>query len=208
MASFDFVQIGAHVGTTKNDRLCKACGRLKKRSRGILVEPVPYLFKRLVRNYAKYTNFIFLNEAVSSKLGKLKLYVPSEGNDFGKYEYWADQIASASPDHIPAHVSQFGLESMKTEKMEVECTTINEIIDRYCISRLGCLVVDTEGHDYQILKILDFSKVKPQVVMFENKHMDGPFRRRGKYRKLLAYFKSNGYRIRTEGVENTIMTRK
>jgi len=76
------LQIGSHIGKTENDPVFKS---IKYNDNAIFVEPVPWLFEQLVKNYnEEYSNnsFIFINKAVSNKNGKINLYVPSEKNDF------------------------------------------------------------------------------------------------------------------------------
>jgi FkbM family methyltransferase len=94
---FYFVQIGANDGIT-GDSLRKYIEKYEWR--GILVEPVPYVFKRLMDNYKGFQNLHFENAAVSSKTGHSKFYSVNEydldnNNLFEKYDaYKIDQLSS------------------------------------------------------------------------------------------------------------------
>ena len=67
----------------------------------ILVEPVPYLFNQLKKNYEKrnINNITFINKAVSNYIGYIELTVPSQTNDFSKLPIWASQLASTNENH-------------------------------------------------------------------------------------------------------------
>lgn len=186
--SVDYFQVGAHVGNSSNDHIFKESFNNKQM---ILIEPVPYLFKQLQKNYLEKTknNTIqFKNYAVSNKDGVLELYVPSESNDFSRYPNWATQLASTNPEHIQRHFSD-----LIVEKISVPCFRLNTLIKELNISNIEYLIVDTEGHDYDILMDLDLSIVKPKKIQFENSHMDGVFLTGDKYTHLLNHFKEHGY---------------
>ena len=55
------------------------------------------------------------------------------------------------------------------------------------------IVVDTEGHDYEIIMDLDLNILKPKTITFENSHMDGTFVTGERYHRLMEHFSLNGY---------------
>jgi FkbM family methyltransferase len=199
----DYLQIGAHIGNTFNDHIFAT--NLSGKTL-ILVEPVNYLYKQLMENYAKYhpaATVFFINAAVSNKdHNTIDLYVPSPENDFQLMPEWANQIASLRSHHVQMH----GLSSMKIEKHTVPCITLNQIISQFNIVKIDTLVIDTEGHDYEILMDLDLTKVKPVHIIFENKHMDDTLVRGARYAHLLHHFKENGYVVQYENSEDTCLT--
>ena len=42
---------------------------------------------------------------------------------------------------------------------------------KYGVHSLGLLQIDAEGYDYQKLKMVDFRKIKPQIICFEHMHL-------------------------------------
>ena len=157
------LQIGSHIGKTENDPVFKS---IKYNDNAIFVEPVPWLFEQLVKNYnEEYLNnsFIFLNKAVSSKNGKINLYVPSEKNDFSKYPVWASQLTSVYKNHIVNHtLINSDIKNLIVEKIKVETITLNEIILQFNIQNIELLHIDAEGHDYDILINLDLQLIRPK----------------------------------------------
>ena len=109
-------------------------------------------------------NFIFLNMACSGKVGELDLYEPDiiTFSHETEPEYinralpnWIDQLTSVYPDHVKNH--HLNIES---NLVKVPCTTLNQIIEEYGISELKSLVIDTEGHDFEILNGLNLNVLK------------------------------------------------
>jgi len=67
---FFFVEIGAHDGIS-GDPIHRHI--IKYKWKGILIEPVKYLFDKLVAYYKRQNNLIFENVAIGDKNGKSKM---------------------------------------------------------------------------------------------------------------------------------------
>lgn len=193
------IQIGSHVGNTSNDKLFNT---VKYYDNLILVEPVPYLFKLLKKNYndkfGTNINRIFINKAVSNFIGEIEMTIPSEKNNWNEYPSWASQLASIDKNHI----SNLFFPGFLVEKINVETTTINEIIREYNIKQIDLLDIDTEGHDYTILMGYNF-EIKPHKIRFEHSHMDGFLQVGIRYQELTNKLLSLGYAKTEVDDENT-----
>ena len=53
----------------------------------------------------------------------------------------------------------------------IPCKHPADLIDEYAFTDLDILTIDTEGHDYAILKAFPFDRVRPSIVEFEGKTM-------------------------------------
>jgi FkbM family methyltransferase len=192
------IQIGSHVGNTCNDPIFNI---VDNNTKVILVEPVPYLFRQLKKNYyekfGNNQNIFFINKAVSNFIGEIEMTIPSEKNNFSELPFWASQIASVNPDHAKGHIS-----NLLVEKINVETTTLNEIVKKYNITQIDLLHTDTEGHDYTILMNYNF-EIKPKKIMFEHKHMDGLLKVGMKYYELSTKLLSLGYKKTEQNSEDT-----
>lgn len=198
------IQIGSHVGNTCNDPIFNI---IDKDDKLILVEPVPFLFEQLKNNYNKKfknnQNIIFINKAVSNFIGEIEMTIPSEKNDFSKLPFWASQLASVNNEHALGHIR-----NLLVEKINVKTTTINEIVKEYNINQIDLLHTDTEGHDYTILMNYNF-EIKPKLIIFEHKHMDGLFKVGIKYNELTNKLLSLGYiKIQQNGEDTTFQLDK
>lgn len=199
--SIHFFQVGSHIGNTQNDHIYSTNVQDKHM---ILIEPVPFLFEQLKQNYldkSLMNDIEFLNIAVSNVDSEITLYVPSVKNDFSRFPSWASQLASCIEGHIQNHCL-----GMKVDKIAVPCFRLNTLIQQRNITHIEYLLVDTEGHDYDILMDLDFNLCKPIHIIFENKHMDGICQRGKKYNDLIKRFIEYGYKIISEDGEDTHIT--
>jgi FkbM family methyltransferase len=197
-ATKTIIQIGSHIGNTSNDPIFE---NVDNTTRLILVEPVPFLFEQLKRNYTEKfgsnPNIVFINKAVSDFIGEIEMTIPSEKNDFSTLPPWASQLSSVNPDHAVGHINH-----LLVEKINVKTTTLNEIVKTYGITSIDLLHTDTEGHDYTILMNYSFD-IKPNQIMFEHKHMDGLFTIGAKYEELTKKLVELGYKKIHQNTEDT-----
>ena len=176
----------------------------------ILIEPVKFLFDKLVENYNhKYpnNNFIFINKAVSTYNGILKIYVPSYEELISKRnndkDRWCWGIASVNKSHPTNHWGQI----KSIDEIEIECITLESLIQSYEIESIDILHTDTEGHDVDILSAYDY-KIKPNKIIFENAHTDGTRRRGIKYQNFIQKMEKYGYSIIKETHMDTTLESK
>jgi hypothetical protein len=50
--------------------------------------------------------------------------------------------------------------------------TLPGLLETHDIRWIDLLHIDTEGHDWKILRQLNLDKISPFVIMFENKHFN------------------------------------
>ncbi|MBL7058361.1 FkbM family methyltransferase [Patescibacteria group bacterium] len=160
-----FINIGANDGLS-GDFLFEFI--YKNKWPGILVEPVEFVFERLKQVYQDIPGIIFENSAISDRNDKQNFYYLKRNNVLPA---GYDQIGSFNRDHLLNHSNMFpGLEEYIVEK-EVNCVSIEGLLDKYCQKVVDIIHIDAEGYDYQILKKIPFSKIKPSVIVFESIHL-------------------------------------
>lgn len=144
---------------------------------GVLVEPVPFLFEALKKNYEhKKGKLIFLNLAVGAEdKDDVIMYVFDE-KYIGQIPDWYYQLGSFNKKVIYAHHLP-NAEKFLTEK-KVPFRTIKTIIGLHPhLENLDVLHIDTEGFDFEILKTVNFAKLLPTVILIEYIHLDVPTRK-------------------------------
>ena len=62
------------------------------------------------------------------------------------------------------------------EEINIKILVFNDLIEKYNINEIEYLFIDTEGHDYQIIKSIDFDRIKINKIKFEYKHLDNTFK--------------------------------
>jgi hypothetical protein len=90
--------------------------------------------------------------------------------------------------------------SIKT--LEVRCITVEELISDAPDRTIDVLVVDTEGHEYVILRQFDFNQVRPKLNIFESKHLTAD-----DSRQCDAMFFEAGYYVVHSGTDNSVALR-
>ncbi|MDQ0391877.1 FkbM family methyltransferase [Labrys monachus] len=185
------VQIGSNDGR-QGDPLYKWIKR-KKNWRGLLVEPVPYLFDRLKQNYRKKQGLLFFNAAISDESEHITLWsVDPKAVNSLDLPYWFDQLASFDRNHITSHLGS------KIEpyiiQISVPAVSLTEAIKLNMIEKIDLLHIDTEGYDYNILRQLDFSRFRPTIIMYEHKHLQ-----KSNYISAQFLLRSEGYILEEHG---------
>lgn len=107
------------------------------------IEPNPLVFNRLIKNIKtnNLTNVIALNTGIGSARGKTKLY-------------WGNSTTGGS----------IKLDSKLKEKntVDIEITTLDDIVERYNINSIDIIKMDIEGSEYEALigakRALDITK--------------------------------------------------
>jgi FkbM family methyltransferase len=192
------VQIGANDGSA-GDPLADAFS--KTRWSGLLVEPVPHLYEMLVARYRNRPGVQVERAAVSTRDGEAPLYrlrtVP------GKTPEWFNQLATLNREVLLKHRSSIPeMESLLIEE-RVSTMRLETLLVRHAVSRIDLLVIDTEGHDYEILRALDFTRFRPVLLMFEHQHLSAND-------KAAAYtlLATNGYNFKETPEGDAIAWRK
>jgi FkbM family methyltransferase len=161
-----FVQIGANDGVIWDPihQVVQAAGWS-----GVLVEPLPVMFERLVANYAGVPGLAFENAAVGTADGTSTMYSvePRPGDP-----YWVELTASFDLATIVSHGDLAGVEERIVE-VPVASLTLPTLVSRHGLVSIDVMIVDVEGYDYEILKQIDFSSSwAPTFIIYERMHFD------------------------------------
>ena len=171
MEKFDLIIIGAHNGSGLEELI------LKQKNRVLLIEPVNYNLQSLKNRFKDLSNIIFENVGVSDEKKKLKFYYVKESSVKKLGKEWGSGIGSFKKKHLlDHHRKRFQITETDIEEVDVKIIVFNDLVEKYNISEIEYLFIDTEGYDYQIIKSIDFNKTKINKVKFEYKHLDDTFK--------------------------------
>jgi hypothetical protein len=73
--------------------------------------------------------------------------------------------------------------------------TFNNIMEKYNLTDLDYLFIDTEGLDIHIIASIDFQKYNIKNIIFEQMHADGPFNIGKNAKQTLNYLEKLEYKI-------------
>jgi len=195
------------IGTNKGADEFNAIAKYASASKIILVEPNKSLNDTISANYSGIDNVFIENVAITEKdKGLVKLVIPREINKNGVI--YKDTHFSLLP------MDDWGDDFIE---MEVPSLTFNDLCDRYGITDVHYLQIDTEGYDGEIIKAIDFSKITIDIIKYENWGFDeNCFKRYGHKSKLYGanamktiaiLLESHGYEL-TVFQDDTLAIRK
>ncbi len=182
-----FIQIGANDGVI-NDTFYQNNSR--NNWRGILVEPVLYYFDRLKQNYANNNKLIFENVAISDRDGVRNFYRIQEGLSF--MPAWTEGLGSFRLEVLMKHRHLIPNIENYIVQERVECLSFSSLLVRHVVGKVDLLMIDTEGYDFEILKQIDFTDIKPRVIVYEHKHLN-----RKERSECASFLEIQGYRLQS-----------
>jgi FkbM family methyltransferase len=182
-----FIQVGAHDGVVF-DPLRRHV--LASRWSGVLVEPVPDIFDRLRENYGDVPRLAFENAAIAERTGSREFYyVPASEDD--ELPFWYDALGSFLKETlIRGSASVIPDIANRVQSMEVRCMTFDMLCERHGVTHVDLVQIDTEGYDYEVIKMINLDRLQPKVIMFEHKLLD-PIDRN----ECLDYLQAHGYDV-------------
>jgi FkbM family methyltransferase len=166
-----FVQIGSNDGRT-GDPLWSF--RRYASWRGLLVEPVAPVFRRLRENYAPWADrFTFENVAIAAEPGHRPFY---RFDDPSSSPPGADQLGSLDRTLLQRLARRHGRSETGIVATTVECVTLPQLLAKHGIRELDLLHIDAEGLDYEILCQIERAQCRPSVVLYEHVHLSDAVR--------------------------------
>lgn len=166
---FFFIQVGSHDGVTF-DPINEFV--LKYNWNGILVEPITDYFELLVENYKGHDNLIFENSGVSSNAGVVEIkYFPKKyASKYVKSKISEAVMGSAGINF--EYNKKRGKICGHIKTQSVKLVTISDLVKKHKLSHVDLLQIDAEGHDFEVIKGIDFKNISPDFIHFENNKID------------------------------------
>ena len=167
--TFYFVQIGAHNGKYSDPIHSYVT---KYRLSGTAVEPQPDVFKQLQETYAGFP-VKCVNAAVGKEDGVRSLYVVKESAITAANFEQMTGIASFDRAMVERNLTKkipLGEKpSEYIDEISVPAVSFESLVQG--IEKIDLLQIDTEGYDWEILKMVDIKKYAPRIINFESTHL-------------------------------------
>jgi len=150
----NIVQVGAFDGVIDDD----LSDVLQNPSvQAALSEPQPGAFHRLSEKYAGQTRIQTFNAAMDRETQVRKFYGRIEGDT---------TVASFDRDHVRRQ----GIAEQQLATYDVQCLSLDDVLERAGFEQVDLLQIDAEGYDFEILDSIDFAKHRPAILRFEFCH--------------------------------------
>lgn len=96
---------------------------------------------------------------------------------------------------------------MLVKTIDVKVEPIQEVIKReFNAIGLDFLSIDVEGQDYELLKAVDYTAIRPAIICIETQEYMGE--KRENFNEMLDFMKSNDYMVYADTMLNTIFMDK
>ncbi len=183
-----FLKIGANDGVIVDPLaeilLCDS------RYRGGLVEPLPQFAKQLRRNYVDSNRFLIVEAAITDSDGEIDIYFFDESK-FSHVDFpdWYRGIASLDKRHLLDHLPSQFHDAISAKS--VLALSVSTLLQQTGITHLNLLHIDTEGHDFCILRQFDLKKHRPELIIAEHKHLSASDKE-----AMRKYLQVAGYTVR------------
>jgi FkbM family methyltransferase len=213
LSKFFFIQVGAHNGIT-NDSMFEFVHRF--RLKGALVEPQAEAFRELQENYKGCDHIHLENIAISYRTGRQPLYTIKRDLEFLQY---ANQAASFDYEHVRDqlrdHLTDGASAAVRMkiavlglrvedciETQTVATMTLQDLLDKYGLDGYDFLQIDTEGFDYDVVKLANIPSYRPRLINYEHAHL-GPAAKQ----ECWDYLAALDYQMFTHGADTTAYAR-
>jgi FkbM family methyltransferase len=184
-SDFFFIQIGANNGLT-DDPLRQFV--TKYHWHGVLVEPQPQVFQKLLKNYEQEKQLAFENAAIADKDGTVRLFVADHRDETANLTVFVSLKKEAlirgldNPKAVGVQV--------QVQEVEVPALSVQTLLAKHRITKIDLLLTDVQGYDSEMVEQFLACGVKPTIIQFEHCHTARPALD-ALYRKLVKY----GYRF-------------
>jgi len=201
------VQIGANDGIN-NDPIHKFIKR--DHWQGVLLEPQKYVFEKYLEPLHRRTKGInVINAALDKRDGIRPIYKISVSNS-----RWATGLASfdrkileeaVKSGYVEVHAKKEGclLPENKHDYIteeNVRCISAATLLIIGRTDKIDWLQVDTEGFDFEVIKMFDIGLTRPTVIVYENLHLSLTLKE-----ECAEHLKIHGYVSRDYGANTLAM---
>jgi len=138
--------------------------------KGVLVEPVPYLFERVRRNAGGLPGVILENVAIACEEGERTFHYLVPGPGDARPELFKT-IGSFQRENLQRHAQYIAHFEERVVSKPLPCLPLETLCRRHGLEHLDLLFCDAEGYDFEVLKTLDWERTPPRLVVWEHRHL-------------------------------------
>jgi FkbM family methyltransferase len=168
-----FVKVGANDGLT-GDPISELL-LAEQAWTGLMIEPIPYVYEMLQRNFSDASRFELVQSCVGAAPGEATFFFVDPGAEkLLELPEWYDRIGGLSREHLIKHLGD------RVQDYIIELTLdvhpLSKILQQRNRTTFEFLHIDVEGHDFEVIKGLDWASQRPLAIMAEQKHISQEIR--------------------------------
>lgn len=174
-----FLQIGANDGFN-GDPIHKFIKRYNWK--GVMLEPQPDVYQKyLTKIHSKRPDIKTVNAALDLTDGTRTIYRLAISN-----ERWANGLSSFDKQQLLSkvknrrflkHVKREGVSLPSNDEdlivqHTIETISPESLLKKFGDQRINLVAIDTEGYDFEIIKMLDLKRINPDLILYEDENLD------------------------------------
>ncbi len=128
-------------------------------------------------------NDINLNIGLAKNKGFKKLYFSGDFSPLNSFD----------KNHLKFLSKNFNLEIAKINHRKIRTQNINNILKKYKFAKVDFLTIDLEGYEYEIIKTLNFKKIKINLMCIEI--LSHNLKSKKNYQNILKILKKNNFKF-------------
>jgi FkbM family methyltransferase len=188
-----FVQVGSNDGV-RFDPIC-----LQVRTRpwtGVMVEPLPAMFERLAAHYGGSRRVRLENAAIADHDGTQAFWFLADAPGEVGLPEWYDLLGTFRRDVLLSHRHAIPDIESRVRSTEVPCLTFESLCRKHALEQIDVVHIDTEGFDYEVVKLIDLDRWQPAVVLYEHLHLSAADRA-----ACAEHLRAAGYRLVSDAMD-------
>lgn len=158
-----YLEIGGNDGITQSNT---ANLEFFKNWTGMLVEPIYEKYNLMLGNRKKS---ICINACVSDKDGDIVKF-----NNVNLMSFVENSRKSKEDDEFWMSEGE-RCQNIVRSSIELKTIKLQTLLDNHNINKIDFFSLDVEGYELQVLKGLDFNKIKPDYILIECTHKEEIF---------------------------------
>lgn len=159
---FFFIQVGANDGK-RYDPIHHLIVREKVNVKGIAIEPIKEYFNELQLTYKDFPQIKLIRKAIHNSDKEGTIYKIAPG-----YKNTGEHLKGMSSFDI-RNLTRDGIAEDNIIAEKITCVSFMDLINEEKITKLHLLQIDAEGYDLEIIRSIDFNKIKPCIINFEHR---------------------------------------
>jgi FkbM family methyltransferase len=196
-SEFTVFQVGANDGITDDPIHAYV---INHGWRGVLVEPIPWVFQELKKTYAGVAGIVCENVAVAGHEGEAEIFYLDTFSDRSGNKLkrgLGGRIASLNRRSVVRERRVRSLEAA-VRSIKVPIENVERLMQKHGLDEIHLLQIDAEGYDFEVLKLFPFEQTLPLLVHYEHRNLTWP-----EMRESWSFLAEKGYLLAQHGLDTT-----
>ena len=125
------------------------------------------------QNYGAFDNVVLENAAIGPIDGLMPFFHLADATEEerARLPSWYDGVGSFGKEVVLGHAKDIPDVEERLVVTDVRTLTFGGLCERNGVERIDLLLIDTEGFDWEIIRLIDLPKWSPTLLIYEHFHL-------------------------------------